>query len=315
MKTISIVTPCYNEEDNIEECYRTIKVLFEEKLAGYRREHVFCDNASTDRTVELLRKIAADDQGVKVIVNQRNFGPVRSSYNGVLATSGDAVVIFMPADLQDPPELITEMVQHWENGVEIVYRIRATRTEVLVLKTIRKLYYRLISGFSTIKIPPDVGDYQLVDRKVLNGMRKIDDAYPFMRIMTFEVGGRTLGIPYHWRARKHGFSKNSMLMLLDQGLNGLVTFTVAPIRMALYFGFLIAFFSVAYALLNMIGGLIFYGHIAQPGIMTLIVALFFFGGVQLFFLGPLGEYILAIYGQVRKRPLVVERERINFENR
>jgi polyisoprenyl-phosphate glycosyltransferase len=310
-----VVTPCYNEEDGIEECYRAVKALFDEKLPGYRREHVFCDNASTDRTVEILRKIAADDPDVKVIVNQRNFGPVRSSYNGVLAASGDAVVIFMPADLQDPPELIPEMVHHWENGVEIVYGIRATRSEGLVMKTIRKFYYRLISGFSTIKVPPDVGDYQLVDRKILNGMRKIDDAYPFMRIMTFEVGGRTLGIPYHWRARKHGLSKNSLLMLLDQGLNGLVTFTVAPIRMALYFGFLIAFLSVAYAILNMIGGLIFYGHIAQPGIMTLIVAMFFFGGVQLFFLGLLGEYILAIYGQVRKRPLIVERERINFENR
>jgi polyisoprenyl-phosphate glycosyltransferase len=230
-----------------------------------------------------------------------------------LAATDDAVVLFMPADLQDPPELIPEMVKHWETGFEIVYGIRATRSEGLVMKSIRKMYYRLISNFSTIKVPPDVGDFQLVDKRIVNGMRQIEDAYPFMRIMTFEIGGKTLGIPYNWRARKRGFSKNTLKTLLDEGLNGLVTFTVAPIRLALYFGFLIAFCSVAYALLNLIGGLIFYGHIAQPGIMTLIVALFFFGGVQMFFLGLLGEYILAIYGQVRKKPLVIERERINFE--
>jgi len=312
MKTISIITPCYNEEENIEECHRSIKTLFDEKLPGYAREHVFCDNASTDRTAEILRKIASEDPAAKVIFNIRNVGPVRSTYNGIMAATGNAVVLFMPADLQDPPELIPEMVNHWEAGNEIVYGIRATRSEDFIMKTARKAYYRLISSFSTIHVPPDVGDYQLVDRRVVEGMRQIEDAYPFARIMTFEVGGRSIGIPYHWRARNRGISKNSLLMLLDQGLNGLVTFTVAPIRLALYCGFLIAFLSVVYAVMNLVSGLLFYGRIAQPGIMTLIVALFFFGGVQLFFLGLLGEYILAIYGQVRKKPMVVERERLNF---
>lgn len=313
MKTISIVTPTYNEEDNVEECYQTIKAIFEEKLPQYRREHIFCDNASSDRTPEKLRAFAASDPHVKVIFNMRNVGIIRSGYNGIKSTSGDAVIMFMPADLQDPPELIPEMVSYWERGIEIVYGIRATRSENLPMRTARKLYYKLINTLSTFKVPAEVGDYQLVDRKIIDAMLQIDDCYPFARLMTFEIGGRSVGIPYHWKARRHGVSKNSLAQLLDQGLNGFVTFSVAPVRMALYCGFIVAFLSLIYAFLNFVCGLIFYGKIAQQGIVTLIVAMFFFGGVQLFFLGWIGEYILAIYGQVRRHPLVVERERINFD--
>jgi len=311
MKKISVVTPCYNEEVNIEDCHQTIKALFEEKLPQYQREHIFCDNASTDRTPELLRGLAARDPDTKIIFNARNFGPMRSNFNGVMAATGDAVVLFMPADMQDPPDLIPEMVQKWEDGVEIVFGIRATRAEGLIMKSVRKAYYRLISGFSTIAVPPDVGDFQLVDRRVVDAMRQVEDAYPFMRIMTFEAGGKAVGIPYHWRARRRGFSKNSILQLLDQGLNGLVTFTTAPVRIALYSGFVIATLSILYAFATILLALI-HGHVAQPGITTLIVALFFFGGVQLFFIGLLGEYVLAIYGQVRRKPLVTERGRINL---
>jgi glycosyltransferase involved in cell wall biosynthesis len=311
-KTISVVTPCYNEEDNIRECRDAIQALFDGPLSGYRREHVFADNSSTDRTVEILREMAAADPGVKVILNARNFGPMRSNYNGAMAATGDAVVLLMPADLQDPPELIPDMVRHWEAGAEIVYGIRATRSEGLVMKSFRKFYYRLISRFSTITVPPDVGDFQLVDRRVVEAMRQVEDSYPFMRIMTFEAGGKAIGIPYHWRARKRGLSKNNLLNLFDQGMNGLVTFTTAPVRIALYFGFVVALLSVLYAIANVLAALFLFGRLAAPGIMTLIVALFFFGGVQLFFLGLLGEYVLAIYGQTRRKPLIVERERINF---
>jgi glycosyltransferase involved in cell wall biosynthesis len=312
MKTISIVTPCFNEEENVNDCHEQIKALFDGPLSGYRREHVFADNDSTDRTVAMLRDIAARDRDVKIILNARNFGPMRSNYNGAMAATGDAVVLLMPADLQDPPELIPEMVRHWEAGAEIVYGIRATRSEGFFMKSLRKFYYRLISKFSTISVPPDVGDYQLVDRRVVEAMRKVEDSYPFMRIMTFEAGGRAVGIPYHWRARKRGLSKNNMLHLWDQGMNGLVTFTTAPVRIALYFGFFIASLSVLYAIANVIAALFLFGKLAAPGITTLIVALFFFGGVQLFFIGLLGEYVLAIYGQTRRKPLIVERERINF---
>lgn len=313
MKTVSIVTPCYNEEASIRDCYEAVRRVFDDQLQGYRREHIFCDNASEDRTVEILREIAAGDPSVKIIVNARNFGPLRNTFNGVMAATGDAVLLFMPADLQDPPELIPEFVKLWESGYEIVYGIRAVREEGRLMRGIRNAYYHLLTRFSEIKVPPGVGDFQLVDRNVVERMRCVRDGYPFMRMMTFECGGRAIGVPYTWRARKKGLSKNRAAALIDQGLNGLVSFTSAPLRFGLYAGFLLSFASIAYAVVNLLLGFVLYQRLAEPGILTLIVAMFFFGGVQLFFMGMIGEYILAIYGQVREKPVVFERERVNFE--
>ncbi|MFB6451682.1 glycosyltransferase family 2 protein [Bradyrhizobium tunisiense] len=313
MKTISVVTPCFNEELNVRDCYEAVRRVFDEKLQGYRREHIFCDNASDDRTVEILRGIAATDPSVRIIVNARNFGPLRNTFNGVMASGGDAVLLFLPADLQDPPELLPEFVKLWEAGNEIVYGIRAVREEGRLMRGVRNAYYRLLTRFSEIKLPPGVGDFQLVDRGVVERMRQVRDGYPFMRMMTFECGGRAVGVPYTWRARKKGLSKNRAAALIDQGLNGLVSFTSAPLRFGLYAGFALSFVSIAYALINLLLGLILYQRLADPGVLTLIVAMFFFGGVQLFFMGMIGEYVLAIYGQVREKPVVFERERVNFD--
>ena len=313
MKTITVVTPCFNEELNIRECYEAVRTLFNGELSGYRREHIFCDNASTDRTLPILREIAGADPSVKIIVNRRNFGPLKNTYNGLMASSGDAVLMFLPADLQDPPELLPHFVKHWEDGYEIVYGIRATREEGWVMRSLRNAYYRILTRFSEVKIPPGVGDFQLVDRRVVEAMREVRDGYPFVRMMTFECGGRAIGVPYTWRARKKGLTKNRFSALIDQALNGLVSFTSAPLRFGLMVGFGLSALSIAYAIFNLVLGLILYRRIAEPGIVTLIVALFFFGGVQLFFMGMIGEYILAIHGQVRAKPVVFERERINFE--
>ena len=310
MKTISIVTPCYNEEESIRECYATIKRVMDEGLAGYAREHIFCDNCSTDRTVDILREIASADPSVKVIVNARNFGILRNNYNGVLAAGGDAVILFMPVDMQDPPELIPEFVKQWEAGSEIVYGIRAEREEPFLLRNARKAYYQVLSRLSYVNYPPNVGDFQLVDRKVVDAMKRIDDAQPFMRMMPFEVGFRSTGIAYTWRARKHGVSRNAFLNMVDQGLNGLISFSNAPVRIALWTGVAISVLSFVYALavfLLVITGV----SRAEAGIPTVILALFFFGGIQLLFLGVIGEYVLAIFNQVRRRPIVFERERIN----
>lgn len=312
MKTISIITPCFNEESNVRECYAAIKALFDHELKDYRREHVFCDNASTDRTVEILREIAAGDKNVKVILNARNFGPMRSNYNGVMAASGDAVLLFMPADMQDPPELIPQFVKLWEAGYEVVYGIRKIREEGALMRCVRGLYYRLLTSLSELTLPPGVGDFQLVDRKVVDAMRHIEDAYPFLRMMTFECGFRAVGVPYKWVERRRGVSKNSLARLIDQGMNGLVTFTLAPLRLVLFVGFLLAALSLVYAFVNLILGLVYFRSLAPPGVMTIITAVFFFGGVQLFSIGVLAEYALAIYGQVRRKPVVFERERINF---
>jgi glycosyltransferase involved in cell wall biosynthesis len=311
-KTISIVTPCFNEEASVRECYETIKRVMATELPAYDREHIFCDNASTDATVAILREIAAGDPAVKVIVNARNFGILRNNYNGVLAATGDAVILFMPVDLQDPPELIPTFVKHWEAGSEIVYGIRAQREEVLWLRSARKLYYQILSRLSYVDYPPNVGDYQLVDRRVIEAMKRIDDAQPFMRMMPFEVGFRSMGVAYTWRARKVGVSRNRFLHMIDQGINGLISFSNAPVRIALWTGMAISLLSLLYAI-----GVFFFtlfGLVkAEAGIPTVILAVFFFGGIQLLFLGVIGEYVLAIFNQVRRRPIVFERERINFD--
>ncbi|HMK89276.1 MAG TPA: glycosyltransferase family 2 protein [Methylocystis sp.] len=312
MKTLSIVTPCYNEELNIRECYEAVKKLFDGELSRYKREHVFCDNASTDRTPEILREIAAADPQVKVIFNARNFGPMRSNYNGVMAATGDGVLLFLPADLQDPPSLIPEFAALWDKGYEIVYGIRKIREENRVMRSLRGLYYQVLTRLTDLPLPPGVGDFQLVDRKVVEAMRNIEDAYPFMRMMTFECGFKAIGVPYKWVERRRGLSKNSLINLVDQGMNGLVTFTPAPLRLVLFLGFALAALSLLYALFNLVLGLVFFQSLAQPGIMTIITAVFFFGGVQLFSIGVLAEYILAIYAQVRRKPVVFERERLNF---
>lgn len=310
-KTISLVTPCYNEEENVRDVYQAVKDLFAGPLAQYDREHIFVDNCSSDRTVEILREIAKEDPSIKVIVNSRNFGPTRSTYNGIMATTGDATLLFLPADMQDPPSLLPQFVELWEKGYEIVYGIRATRAEGVLMRWMRRAYYRLISATSYLQVPPDVGDFQLVDRKVVDAMRKTHDAFPYIRMMTFESGFKAVGVRYHWQERKKGFSKNRFFHLVDDGLNGLVTFTTVPLRMCLYVGFVIALLSVIYAIATFIIAAL-QGTVGPPGTATLIVALFLFSGVQLFFLGLLGEYIIAIYGQVRNKPLVIERERINF---
>ena len=314
VKTISIVTPCFNEERGIRECYESVREIFASALKEYDYEHIFCDNASTDRTVEILRDIARSDKRAKIIINSRNFGPLRSTYNGVMSATGDAVLLFLPADLQDPPSLLPEFVKLWKGGYEVVYGIRAQRTEPWIMRSMRNGFYRLLTKFSDLDVPPGVGDFQLVDRKVVEAMRHIEDSQPFMRMMTFECGFRAVGVPYRWQARRYGSSKNTLLRLFDQGINGFVTFTTAPVRMVLFAGFCIAALSIVYAITSLVIGLLYYREIAAPGIMTIITAVFFFSGVQLFVIGMIGEYILGIHSLARKKPLVFERERINFSS-
>jgi glycosyltransferase involved in cell wall biosynthesis len=312
MKRISIVTPCYNEEATVADCHAAIKRLFENELSAYDYEHLFCDNGSKDGTVGILRSLAAQDPHVKVILNSRNFGAFRSMFNGMMATTGDAVVCFLPADLQDPPEIIVQFAKHWEEGYEIVYGIRANRQEGLVMRTVRSLYYRTVSRLADITIPRNVGEFQLVDRKVIEALRKFDDYYPYVRGLIASCGFNSIGVSYTWRRRQAGKSTARLYHLIDQGLNGIISFTNVPMRLCMFFGLTVAALSLVFAIVAFVLGIIFYREVAPPGIPTLIVALFFFSGVQLFVLGLIGEYVSVIHFQVRKRPLVIERERINF---
>ena len=313
MKKISIITPCFNEEDSIIECIEQVKKIFEQDLKNYELEHIFCDNGSSDKTVEILKQVAVKDRRIKIIVNSRNFGILKNTYNGVLNATGDAAILFFPVDLQDPPELIQEFVKYWEKGFEIVYGMRAKRQEGFFYRNIRKVYYRLLSSCTYVDYPPDAGDYQLVDRVVLNAMKQIDDAQPFMRLMTFDCGFRSFGIPYTWQTRKKGVSRNTLMNMIAQGINGIVSFSSMPLRLALIFGLILSCLSIAYAFCVGVMAALGKTSTVGRGVPTVIVALFFFSGIQLLFAGILGEYILAIYNQVRRRPLVIERERVNFD--
>lgn len=313
MKKISVITPCFNEEDSIIECIKQIKKIFDQDLLNYELEHIFCDNGSSDNTVKILKQIAAKDRRIKIIVNSRNFGILKNTYNGVLNATGDAAILFMPVDLQDPPELIREFVKYWEKGYQIVYGMRTKRQEGFFYRNIRKVYYRLLSSCTYVEYPPDAGDYQLVDRVVLNAMKQIDDAQPFMRLMTFDCGFRSFGIPYTWQARKKGVSHNTLINMISQGLNGFVSFSSLPLRIALFFGSILSCLSITYAFCVGVMAALGKTSTVGRGVPTVIVALFFFSGIQLLFAGILGEYILAIYNQVRRRPLVIEKERINFD--
>jgi glycosyltransferase involved in cell wall biosynthesis len=310
-KRISIVTPCYNEQDNVGDCCATVRRLFETELPDYDYEHIFCDNASTDGTPAVLAALAANDPRVKVIFNARNFGPFRSTYNGVVSATGDAVLLMLAVDMQDPPELLPRFVRLWEEGHEVVYGVRQGREESWLMRNVRRLYYRTVSSLADIEIPLNVGEFQLVDRKVVDALRQCEDYYPYIRGLVANCGFRRAGVEYVWKARQRGMSKNRLYHLIDQGLNGLVSFTNVPMRICLFIGFMLSFLSIGYAVFNFIYHLLVSGA-APPGTATLITALFFFSGVNLFFSGVLGEYIAAIHSQVRKRPLVIERGRLNF---
>lgn len=311
-KIISIITPCYNEELNVQDCAVAIRTLFQEKLPLYDYEHIFCDNASVDKTVEILSEMAKNDSRIKIIVNARNYGPFRSTFNGLSKTIGDAVLVMFPADLQDPTDMIPRFVEKWEQGYEVVYGIRANREESKIMHSIRKIYYRVLSQCADVDIPLDAGEFQLIDKIVVDALRKHDDYYPYIRGMIANCGFRSIGISYDMQSRRKGFSKNRLYHLVDQGLNGLISFTNFPMRLCMFLGFIISMISFLYAAFCFFYNLLHHANVTVPGIPTLIVALFFFGGVQLLFLGVIGEYVAAIHSQVRKRPLVLSRSEINF---
>ena len=312
MKLISVITPCFNEEKNINNCYLRVKDVFDSLKTKYNYEHIFCDNCSNDSTIKILRKIAKSDKNIKVIINSRNYGILKNNYNGILSATGDAIVLFMPADLQDPPELIKTFIKHWEGGYEIVYGLRKKREESLFFLVLRKIYYRVLSKISNINYPSDAGDYQLIDRVVLDVIKKTYIADPFIRMSTFDAGYRSIGIPYKWAKREHGKSKNSFLDMLIQGLDGITSFSNLPIRGTIVFGILISLLSFAFTITNWILVLLNVIPKGGQGIITLISGIFILGGVQIFSIGVVGEYVVRVLNQVRKKPHVNERERINF---
>jgi len=306
---ISIVTACYNEEDNVQAVYEQVRSVIA-TLSGYTYEHIFIDNSSTDRTVALLKEIAAKDHNVKIIVNSRNFGHIRSPYHALLQTSGEAVVSLV-ADLQDPPEMIRDFVAKWEEGYKVVLGIKTASKESPLMFIVRKTYYTLINKLSDVKLNKNNTGFGLYDRAVIDVLLKIDDPYPYFRGLISDIGFESAKISYTQPARVRGLTKNNFYTLYDMGMLGITNHSKVPLRIATFIGFTMATISFIVAAAYLVYKLIFWSRFSL-GTAPLVIGLFFFSSVQLFFIGIIGEYVGAIHTQVLKRPHVVELERVNF---
>jgi glycosyltransferase involved in cell wall biosynthesis len=308
-RLITVVTPCFNEEGNVEILYEAVKAVFA-GLPAYSYEHLFIDNASTDGTVGILRRLAAADPAVHVIVNVRNFGQVRSPFHAMLQSSADAV-IGMAADLQDPPELIPQFIEQWEAGYKVVMGVKTRSEESRIMYALRGSYYRLIARLSDVNQVQHATGFGLYDRCVIDILRKLDDPYPYFRGLIAELGFPPALIEYTQPKRRFGFTKNHFYSLYDLAMLGITSHSKVPLRMATMLGFA----ASAASLLTGVGYLVYKllnWSSFSVGIAPLVIGLFLMSSVQLFFLGIIGEYIGAIHTQVLHRPLVVERERINF---
>lgn len=307
---LSIVTPCFNEEDNVDELYRRIS----EAIAGleerYSFEIIVIDNNSSDRTVERLKAIAERDKRLKIIVNVRNFGHIRSPYYGILQSSGVATM-YLASDLQDPPELLPEFIRHWEAGSKLVMAIKPVAEVNTLMHAIRKAYYRTLDKMSDIEVLKDSTGFGLYDAEVLEHLRRIDDPYPFLRGLISELGYPVTSIPFVQPRRLRGLSKNNFYTLYDIAWLGIVSHSKVPIRFAAFCGFLLGIASACAAVVFLILKLLFWNEF-PVGISPLAIGLFGLFGIQFMFIGILGEYIGTILTYVQKRPIVVEKERINF---
>lgn len=309
MKKISIVTPCYNEEENVEKLYHLVKAEFN-KLPEYEYEHIFIDNASLDSTPKILRKLAKDDFKVKVIFNSRNFGHIRSPYYGLQQATGDAVMLVV-SDLQDPPELIPEFIKKWEEGNEIVVGIKNKSLETPLMFFFRKMYYNLIGKLSEIKLAKNYTGFGLYDKKIINILKELNDPYPYFRGIIFELGFNVATINYTQPARLRGLTKNNFFTLYDIGMLGICNYSKAPLRLATFLGLFCSGVSLITAFIYLILKLIFWDNFAL-GLAPMIIGLFFVSSIQLFMLGIVGEYVGWVFTRVSNKKLVYERERINF---
>jgi polyisoprenyl-phosphate glycosyltransferase len=308
-KFISVVTPCYNEEGNVEELYRQIRAVFA-SLPQYRYEHIFIDNASTDGTEAILRRLAAEDTNVKVIINVRNFGHLRSPVYAFTQAYGDAVIL-MASDLQDPPALISDFLRQWEEGYKVVLGQKLESEESAIMYSLRSFYYRLVSRLSDVQLLRNVTGFGLYDRVVVDQIRALNDAYPYVRGLISELGYPVARIPYRQPNRRSGITKNNFYTLYDLAMLGFTSHSKIPLRLATMLGFSLSMLSLLVAIIYTIYKLFFW-YSFPVGQAPLVIGLFLFSSVQLFFIGIVGEYIGAIHTQVLRRPLVVEKERINF---
>jgi glycosyltransferase involved in cell wall biosynthesis len=310
-KVISIATGCWNEAGNIPELYRRcLEVL--KKFPEYDYEFVVSDNLSTDGTREILREIAAKDPKFKVILNANNFGHIRSPFNALLNASGDAVV-WMCSDLQEPPEVIEQFIKQWQAGFKVVAGVRSGTRASWLMELMRKGYYALLAkasgGNSVIRKFTGFGLY---DKAVIEALKKFHDPYPYFRGLVAEIGFKRCEVPFIQEKRTYGKTKNNFFTLYDMAMTGFVNHTKIPLRLAVLTAFIIGFLSLMVVLVYLVFNLCMWNTF-QLRLAPLVIGMFFLGAVQLFFIGIIGEYLGAVWTQVRNHPLVIEEERINFK--
>lgn len=309
MSLISIVSPCFNEEENVEEVYRQVKAVFAD-MPGYRFEHIFIDNSSNDKTVDILKRLAKEDKNLKLIVNSRNFGHIKSPYYGLLQASGDAVILLV-SDLQDPPVMIKDFIAKWELGYKVVLGVKTQSKETPAMFLARRLFYEFIGRLSEIELTKNNTGFGLYDRKIIEILKDLNDPYPYFRGLVSEIGFESAKIEYTQPVRTRGITKNNFYTLFDMAMLGITNHSKVPLRLATIIGFLLSMLSLFIAFCYFVAKLIFWSQFSL-GVAPLVIGLFFFSSVQLFFVGIIGEYIGSIHTQVLRRPLVVEKERVNF---
>lgn len=308
MKKISLVTPTFNEEENIEIFYEKVKEQFS-KLS-YDYEHIIIDNNSTDKTISILRKICQKDSNVKVIINNKNYGHLASPFYGMLQSSGDATIL-MSSDFQDPVELIPELIKKWNMKHKVVLLQKKSSDENFLIKNIRKFYYRILSKISDTKLTIDTTGSGIYDKSVINMFKEIKDPLPYLRGLISEIEGDIELIKFDQPKRKHGKTKNNFLSLVDVAMLGFVKHSKLPLRFMIIFGLILSFISICISIIFLFYKIFFWNNF-ELGMAPIIVGFFFMSAIQIILLGILGEYISVVLTHTRSLPLVVEKERINF---
>lgn len=310
MKKISVLIPCYNEAENVGPISRAVTEILEKELPQYDYELVFIDNDSTDGTRDIIRGLCADNPRIKAILNARNFGQFNSPYYGMLQVTGDCV-IEMVADFQDPVEMIPKYIHEWEKGYKIVIGIKTSSKENRLMYWLRSCYYKTIKKLSDVEQIEHFTGSGLYDREFIEVLRNLDDPTPFLRGIVAELGYRRKEIPYEQPRRRAGKTHNNFYRLYDAAMLSVTSYTKAGLRLATIFGSICAVVSMLIAMVYLVMKLIWWDRF-PAGMAPMLIGMLFLGSVQLFFIGFLGEYIMSINQRVMKRPLVIEEERINF---
>lgn len=312
-KKLTIVVACFNEVENVSPLVAEIRKVTNEQLPNYNTEILFIDNDSTDGTRDELRKICAADKGVKAIFNARNFGHIRSPFHALTQADGD-IVMLMCADFQDPPELIPEFVHKWEEGYRIVVGTKAKSKTNPLIHLIRRLYYKIIKSASDVRQIENFTGFGLYDQSFIKVLRDLDDPYPYMRGIVAEFGFKMYELPYVQPQRRAGRTHNNFGTLYDMAMNGLTSYTNIYLRIATFLGVFFAGLSVVGCIVYCVFLGLNFDYVSNLIVFPILIAICFALGLILFFLGMLGEYVLQINKRVLHRPLVVEEERINFDD-